>query len=146
MDRSAVYHLLEHNCPYADLGGNYFDERARDSVSRDVLSSASTDLAITLSLQSGHSTERSRLTAHHVSYQSAYFLAKGRSSTRQTLESPALQHPDVRSVISNPHLCGCALPKHAARAVKRGMFSILRAAWHGPSRLQQSDARSSASI
>jgi transposase len=30
----AVYHLLEHNCPYADLGGNYFDERARDYVAR----------------------------------------------------------------------------------------------------------------
>jgi transposase len=29
-----VYHLLHHDCPYADLGGNYFDEHDRQQVAR----------------------------------------------------------------------------------------------------------------
>jgi transposase len=30
----SVYHLLEHECPYADLGGNYFDDHDRQQVAR----------------------------------------------------------------------------------------------------------------
>jgi transposase len=29
-----VYHLLQHDCPYADLGSNYFDEHDRQQVAR----------------------------------------------------------------------------------------------------------------
>ena len=29
-----VYHLLQHDCAYADLGGNYFDEHDRQQVAR----------------------------------------------------------------------------------------------------------------
>jgi transposase len=29
-----VYHLLQHDCPYADLGSNYVDEHDRQQVAR----------------------------------------------------------------------------------------------------------------
>jgi len=29
-----VWHLLQHDCPYADLGSNYFDDHDRQQVAR----------------------------------------------------------------------------------------------------------------